>query len=105
MSLHPYFNSSVGGQRAASNRPPLPSSFTLSDVQRLSNKRDTCLMVIEDKVYDVTGFLSQHPGGKEILLKFVGTNATAAFRRVGHTRRARDLLSQCYVGPLKPSDS
>ena len=29
-----------------------------------------------------------------------GMDATSAFRRVGHTHRARDLLKKCHVGAL-----
>lgn len=32
----------------------------------------SCWIVIHDKVYDVTSFLDQHPGGRSILLKQAG---------------------------------
>lgn len=30
---------------------------------------DSCWIVIHGRVYDVTGFLDKHPGGRSILLK------------------------------------
>ena len=35
------------------------------------------------KVYDVTEFLAEHPGGEEILLETAGTDSTEAFEDVG----------------------
>ena len=33
-------------------------------------------IVIHDKVYDITKFLDEHPGGEEILIKNAGADAT-----------------------------
>lgn len=33
------------------------------------NTRESCWTVIDSKVYDVTAFLRQHPGGAAILLR------------------------------------
>ncbi|RYP09820.1 hypothetical protein DL764_001074 [Monosporascus ibericus] len=40
---------------------------------------DDCWMVLHGKVYDITSFVTKHPGGKGILLKYAGQDATAAF--------------------------
>ena len=37
------------------------------------NSKKSCWIVIDSKVYDVTGFLSAHPGGATVLLKQAGT--------------------------------
>jgi cytochrome b involved in lipid metabolism len=37
------------------------------------NTRESCWIVIDSKVYDVTSFLHQHPGGAAILLRQGGT--------------------------------
>ncbi|KAF5200624.1 Cytochrome b5, partial [Thalictrum thalictroides] len=42
--------------------------FTLAEVSKHNNSKD-CWLVINGKVYDVTGFLGDHPGGGEILLE------------------------------------
>jgi L-lactate dehydrogenase (cytochrome) len=36
------------------------------------NSKDSCWVVIESTVYDVTRFLPQHPGGPAKLLKYAG---------------------------------
>ncbi|EPS94194.1 hypothetical protein FOMPIDRAFT_1134805, partial [Fomitopsis schrenkii] len=40
----------------------------------------SCWVIIEKKVYDVTDFVPQHPGGPRMILNFAGRDATHAFR-------------------------
>jgi L-lactate dehydrogenase (cytochrome) len=40
---------------------------------------EDCWVAIEGKVYDLTGFLDRHPGGRNLLLPFAGKDATRAF--------------------------
>lgn len=40
-----------------------------------------CIVVLHGKVYDLTGFLSSHPGGALILQEHASTDATDAFER------------------------
>ncbi|KAK2808954.1 hypothetical protein FQN50_004228 [Emmonsiellopsis sp. PD_5] len=55
--------------------------WTLSEVSRHNSLAD-CWMIIHGKVYDVTSFISRHPGGKGVLLQNAGTDASAAFDSV-----------------------
>jgi cytochrome b involved in lipid metabolism len=48
-------------------------SFTFEEVEK-HNKKDDCWMIIHGKVYDVTNFLVEHPGGEEVMLESKGTN-------------------------------
>ncbi|KAG9315419.1 FMN-dependent dehydrogenase-domain-containing protein [Chiua virens] len=41
--------------------------------------RSSCWLIIRDKVYDVTDFLFEHPGGPQVILEFAGRDATAAY--------------------------
>ena len=36
------------------------------------NSRESCWVVINDEVYDVTDFLEEHPGGPNIILRYAG---------------------------------
>lgn len=36
------------------------------------NSRDSCWVVIEGQVYDLTDFLEDHPGGASIILRYAG---------------------------------
>lgn len=57
--------------------------------------------IIHGKVYDVNGFLVDHPGGPEILTNEAGTDATAKFEEVFHSDDARKQLKDFCVGTLK----
>ena len=49
------------------------------------------------KVYDVTPFMDDHPGGGEIMLSGAGKDATQDFEDVGHSPHARKLLEKYYL--------
>merc|ERR1712102_207688 len=60
--------------------------------------------VIHDKVYDVTKFLDEHPGGEEILIENAGQDSTEAFEDVGHSTDAREMMKEYLLGELRESD-
>lgn len=55
------------------------------------------------KVYDVTSYLDDHPGGSEVLLDVAGQDADEFFEDIGHSNDARDELKKHLVGTLKLS--
>lgn len=73
--------------------------FSLSEIAE-HNKSDSCWMVIHDKVYDVTKFLDEHPGGEEVLLDAGGVDGTESFEDVGHSTDAREMMADYYIGEL-----
>ncbi|XP_074557886.1 cytochrome b5-like [Curcuma longa] len=73
--------------------------YTLTDVAAHSSRND-CWLVIGGKVYDVTKFLEDHPGGEEVLLASVGKDSTNDFEDIGHTKNARAIMDQYYVGEI-----
>ncbi|KAI0090708.1 glyoxylate dehydrogenase [Irpex rosettiformis] len=44
--------------------------------------RDSCWIIVHGKVYDVTEFLDEHPGGARIILKYAGKDATEAYEPI-----------------------
>lgn len=76
-----------------------PRVFTLEEVAEHKSS-DSCYIIIHDKVYDVTKFLDEHPGGEEVLLEQAGANTTEAFEDVGHSTDARTMMLDYYVGEL-----
>ncbi len=89
---------------SASSTAPA-ASYTLADVAQHATQFD-CWMAIEGKVYNVTNYIGEHPGGKAIL-RGCGKDATILFdtRPDGpgtpHPPEARQILPQFYVGDLK----
>lgn len=73
--------------------------YTLEEVQK-HNTPDDVWIVIHNKIYDVTKYLEDHPGGSAILIEVAGTDATEAFEEIGHSDEARDELAQFFVGDL-----
>ena len=53
-------------------------SFSKEQVSSHNSEMD-CWVIIAGGVYDVTPFLNEHPGGKKILLKVGGMDATNQF--------------------------
>ncbi|OLY81277.1 Cytochrome b5 [Smittium mucronatum] len=73
--------------------------YTADDVC-IHNKRSDIWVVIHNKVYDITKFLEEHPGGEDVLLENAGLDATMNFDDIGHSDDARTLLKNFYIGDL-----
>ncbi|CAH2044721.1 unnamed protein product [Thlaspi arvense] len=73
--------------------------FTLEEVSQHSSSQD-CWIIIHGKVYDVTKFLDDHPGGDEVILTSTGKDATDDFEDVGHSSTAKAMLDEYYVGDV-----
>ena len=80
--------------------------ITMSEVANHKTEED-CWVVIGNatnggpKVYDVTSYLDDHPGGAEVLLDVAGSDADMFFEDIGHSNDARDELKKHLVGILK----
>lgn len=68
------------------------------------NKAEDCWIAVNSKVYDVTSFLGDHPGGKEILLKQGGTDATKHFLQAHAYEKVSKLVDEQYIGELITTD-
>ncbi|XP_036321977.1 cytochrome b5 [Rhagoletis pomonella] len=73
--------------------------ITLSLVAQHDEYTD-CWIVIYDRVYDVTQFLRDHPGGEDIIMEHAGRDATLAFHGTGHSQSAIDQLGEYLIGEL-----
>ncbi|XP_052195555.1 cytochrome b5 [Diospyros lotus] len=67
------------------------------------NKLKDCWLVISGKVYDVTPFMDDHPGGDEVLIAATGKDATNDFEDVGHSDSAREMMEKYCIGEVDPS--
>ncbi|KAK0404788.1 hypothetical protein QR680_017626 [Steinernema hermaphroditum] len=64
------------------------------------NSSESCWVIMDDKVYDVTKFLMEHPGGDEVIIEQAGADATESFNDVGHSSDARDMANEYLIGRL-----
>ncbi|KAF7784430.1 hypothetical protein Agabi119p4_595 [Agaricus bisporus var. burnettii] len=76
------------------------AAWTLEQVAQ-HNSPDSCWVIIQNQVYDVTEFLPDHPGGAKIVLKYAGKDATAAYEPI-HPKDAleKNLPSSKHLGPI-----
>ena len=83
-------------------------TMTLSEVATHNSQSD-CFQVINNKVYDLTNYMSQHPGGAEEIIAYCGKEATAAYDSIrrgrGHSSNADSLLADLYVADLGSSNT
>ena len=68
------------------------------------NTLNDCWIVLYDRVYNVTDFIPNHPGGSDIFLEYAGYDATIAFRGIGHDFNILQRLHQYCIGDLVMSE-
>ncbi|XP_062564106.1 cytochrome b5-like isoform X2 [Armigeres subalbatus] len=73
--------------------------FSYAEVEK-HNTPENLWMVIDNKVYDVTKFQNEHPGGEEVLIEHAGKDATNEFNDVGHSTDAKEQMKQFVVGEI-----
>ena len=79
--------------------------YSMEDVQA-HNTTEDCWFVINNTVYDVTDFISQHPG-EEAITECCGKDATRCFeeRPIGsgtpHSERARVIREGYRIGAIQ----
>ncbi|KAH7512908.1 cytochrome B5-like protein [Ziziphus jujuba] len=66
----------------------------------LHNKRTDCWIIIKDKVYDVTSYVEEHPGG-DAILAHAGDDSTEGFYGPQHATRVFDMIEDFYIGNLE----
>lgn len=64
------------------------------------NTNKSAWLVIHNKVFDLTAFLNEHPGGEEVLIEHAGKDATEAFEDVGHSSDAREMMAKFKIGEI-----
>merc|ERR1711976_631560 len=75
--------------------------ITLDEVS-FHNTVDDAWIVVYDKVFEMTEYLesSKHPGGEDVILEYLGYDATLAFRGVNHSMSALRVLDKYCIGIL-----
>eukprot|EP01112_Ceratiomyxa_fruticulosa_P023131 TRINITY_DN8722_c0_g2_i6.p1 TRINITY_DN8722_c0_g2~~TRINITY_DN8722_c0_g2_i6.p1 ORF type:complete len:334 (+),score=60.63 TRINITY_DN8722_c0_g2_i6:370-1371(+) len=76
--------------------------ITSAEVETHSSENDAWL-IIDGYVHNITQFLSEHPGGKEIVLPYLGKDATQIFSSEtehAHSQAAYTILKKYRIGVL-----
>lgn len=76
------------------------AGYTISDVEEHSSSSD-CWAAVDGEVYDLTDWVSQHPGGEGAITSLCGTDATSQFERQhGNSSEAQAALEDYLIGSL-----
>ena len=87
----------------------MSKTLTLAEVAA-HDREDDCYLIIGNertggaKVYDVTKYLDEHPGGDAVLLELAGKYADDMFEDIGHSMNARQQLKEFLVGTLDATE-
>lgn len=76
--------------------------FTTQDVAA-RNSRSACWISRNGKVYDVSTFLADHPGGDDLILNFAGKDVGDVMKDKNeheHSESAYEMLDEFVVGRL-----
>mmetsp|Transcript_37680 Transcript_37680/g.84174 ORF Transcript_37680/g.84174 Transcript_37680/m.84174 type:complete len:94 (+) Transcript_37680:805-1086(+) len=93
----------------------MAKSYTMQEVAKHTSdaegKEDAWIVIGNEKnggpkVYDISKYLDDHPGGKEVMMDLAGKNADEMFEDIGHSNEvgrsrglhgARTPLCGCYT--------
>ncbi|PRQ40615.1 putative cytochrome b5-like heme/steroid binding domain-containing protein [Rosa chinensis] len=84
--------------------PTLTKLYTMQEASQ-HNTKDDCWIVVDGKVYDVSTYLDDHPGGDDVILATTGKDATDDFEDAGHSKSAKELMETMCIGELDTDTS
>ena len=74
--------------------------YTLAEVAKHATEAN-CWSVIGGSVYDLTSWISRHPGGPQAIIGLCGTDGTDAYsNQHGGQRRPQAMLDLLKIGSL-----
>ena len=77
----------------------MSKTFTQGDVAS-HNKADSLWIVVDGDVYDLTKFQDDHPGGKKILQRVAGKDASKQFWKYHNEGILKKYQKQLQIGSL-----
>lgn len=82
----------------------IPKVRTISKAEVTAHAHESsCWIVVEGRVYDVTRYLKDHPGGIASILTNGGEDLTEDFLAI-HSEKARTMLAEYFIGDLAEED-
>ncbi|MFZ2556163.1 MAG: cytochrome b5-like heme/steroid binding domain-containing protein [Minisyncoccia bacterium] len=82
------------------NTAPASGAFTMTQVA-MHNSAASCYSVVSGVVYDLTSYVSKHPGGQSAIKSICGVDGTAGFGgQHGGQSKPTNTLAQFKIGVL-----
>jgi len=80
---------------------PVPVSYTLTTaIVSQHNSPSDCWVTGNANVYNVTSYITSHPGGQANITAYCGADIQAAFDAQGHSADAHSILASYQIGTL-----
>ena len=87
--------------KPSATQEPSSSGITRAQVAA-NNSTSKCWTIIGNKVYDLTQWISRHPGGSSSIASLCGIDGTSRFKNQhGSSGRPNSELNGYYIGDLK----
>lgn len=82
----------------------MAKKYSWAEIRKHSSEK-SCWIVIKGKVYDITEYLPEHPGGPQWITDWAGKDATDAFTLKGgmgleHSKFAHELMAKYLIGTV-----
>ncbi|MFA6534488.1 MAG: cytochrome b5 domain-containing protein [Patescibacteria group bacterium] len=90
----------AASQPTATPTPGAKSVLNKVEVAKHNSLSD-CYLIVSGKVYNVSSYINQHPGGRQNITNNCGQEVSGIFA-ASHSNFAWDLLARYYLGPLVP---
>lgn len=93
---------SSGGSSGSGDatKAPLATTFTATEVAK-HNTGGNCWSVVSGKVYDLTSYVTGHPGGATVIKAICGKDGSAAFAgQHASASKPNNVLAAFLLGPL-----
>jgi|TARA_R110002074_G_scaffold97911_1_gene212236 cytochrome b involved in lipid metabolism len=76
-------------------------SFTLNEVATLADTSGCYIVISNNKVYNLSTFLTRHPGGKFVIKSKNGTDVSKHFKM--HSERGKKMWKDFQIGTISSS--
>lgn len=85
----------------SSSQEPAAKGITKAEVAA-KNTSSNCWTIVGNKVYDLTAWVSRHPGGSSSIASLCGIDGTSRFKSAhGSSGKPNFTLDGYYIGDLK----
>jgi cytochrome b involved in lipid metabolism len=68
------------------------------------NSPEDLFIIVQNKVYDVSDYVEDHPGGAAAIVRYPGQDCTEQFSGIQHPAKVWDVVQDYYVGELEPKE-
>ncbi|KAF8245317.1 cytochrome b5 [Wilcoxina mikolae CBS 423.85] len=79
----------------------MSKEFKVSEVATHKTLDDGMYIIVDSDVYDVTGFVDEHPGGAKILKRVAGKDATKQFWKYHNENVLKKYAERLKIGAVK----